>query len=1520
MNGFIPGSSVSSSAIPIESEPVNNHPFGASSPNPMGMPSMPMPSMPVSPHKPLPLPVSSPATGGGLIFSQLRSLFDRAGEVFCPSALAAESIQQAEIEAVSSDNLEETLASSGVHAGPTTVGNFAMSPCEVVQNIQGGEKREFIVYRLSFIEEAQSVSNSSLENYKSSIDAKSVSSGERNGERASSAGSSEAGYGRGVSSKGSGEVGNEGGAYRKNDLDSTKNNKQPAKPATGSDRSGNDKDLPVGNTARGAGSNGTGSRNSNSGSSSALGGKKIELRIPEFLRSLLDRLYTFIGRNPNNLPHAISPPSFVYRIAHSVYRFIAGLNQAKEILTLIQSIPSKISSIITFLYKIVSLIWEAVPLYILFLTTLCFSLLTISSNLTYQKLYIMSAIIMVFIDFKWINKIIKRTSCEDSSNVISFKSKLRYAGIANGLSNGVLWVVLVPGLIAFIGMAAPDSLKDVLDKGISGIINGALLVPIAAAIGFTNLYLYNILDKNKDTQEVTEKLLTNGPFSFTRNPTYLSYRIFALWMISVALQAHSYQSLIVPVLLWVITDIQASIEEHYLKLSYGDSYRDYMQKVPRWIRITKKTSSSINSSLPSLSKEMVKIDEREKPNLPKSKEGENPWLVVSSSGNDGVSSAVVEASSKFQEKPKNYFGKSDVEVRKIDSASYFNASSGVAPPSLSAIPPTPRLRRTGSFQLSAFSKHNPSLPIYNTITEKIKLFFFPIGIKKIGDDLTKPSLIERLRVRSIKDYLKGVASKAVNRLPKSSLTTLIPVSILSSLLFIWASLPFTLRISSLVPDILIFNIVIPSVFFATIPIVLFNLSSTLSNFSPNTLNWLLKSSTIVPTWLAVNVGFGSVNLGFLESFAITTVMLMQIYFPVKNNFTSPLYNTIKPLSGATVAALGVAFPISDIFKGPDPVASQHDSGALGNNFTNERTTKYENVAGGPSVASPLQGASPAISKKIASSSVQMEKVDRAEKLIKLLSQQYYDNRKEHGLTIENIYPDKPWEVERLEKIIENSVEKFRGYLIEQGKSKEDALMTAKGIALKDAMKDDDYYRAKKRIKKGIDSIKKGSKSIEVFADEISKELKNGISSEEIALELNGIIESSKNDSLANEITPMFKKIREGQEREGNKIDEIREGIFELRKEIFEQVKKLREEIFEQMKRIKERIDELGEKVKWVVKETKELGGKVGELFKRIEILERTTKENEGKIESARNRAENARKTAENAGKTAQEAGKTAQEAGKTAQEVKKIAAKNEMAKKWYDRLWGERKRENCFRGFTPEIMKVDLDRKQKEIEESGRIWTPTVAIDAYNELAEKYGESKLKYFAVTPQRFEELIAKGVPINVIEIKDENNLHYTGVLELGRDKEGAFVECGQTNVETAKGKVYIDKLLTSDGKIIVIVTEEYESKFSEEENLSRKEFELAEAGRKLTGPGGSIGPSGDGGGGSTGPSGDGGGGGSVVGGGSTGPSGDGGGGVTGDKTGVTGDKTGVTGDKTGVTGDKTGVTGDKTGVTGDKTGVT
>ena len=79
----------------------------------------------------------------------------------------------------------------------------------------------------------------------------------------------------------------------------------------------------------------------------------------------------------------------------------------------------------------------------------------------------------------------------------------------------------------------------------------------------------------------TEKLVTAGPFSFTRNPIYLA---FTMLIIGIGLIAGIWWLvLIAPFAAFATVKLAIEGEERHLEARFGKTYRDYAKKIRRWI-------------------------------------------------------------------------------------------------------------------------------------------------------------------------------------------------------------------------------------------------------------------------------------------------------------------------------------------------------------------------------------------------------------------------------------------------------------------------------------------------------------------------------------------------------------------------------------------------------------------------------------------------------------------------------------------------------------------------------------------------------------------------------------------------------------------------------------------------------------------------------------------------------------------------------------------------------------------------
>jgi protein-S-isoprenylcysteine O-methyltransferase Ste14 len=84
-----------------------------------------------------------------------------------------------------------------------------------------------------------------------------------------------------------------------------------------------------------------------------------------------------------------------------------------------------------------------------------------------------------------------------------------------------------------------------------------------------------------DPFEATTALVESGPYTQTRNPLYLG---LTFTYAGIALAARSGLSLAaIPIVLWVMSVGVIAREERYLERKFGDGYRSYAKRVPRWL-------------------------------------------------------------------------------------------------------------------------------------------------------------------------------------------------------------------------------------------------------------------------------------------------------------------------------------------------------------------------------------------------------------------------------------------------------------------------------------------------------------------------------------------------------------------------------------------------------------------------------------------------------------------------------------------------------------------------------------------------------------------------------------------------------------------------------------------------------------------------------------------------------------------------------------------------------------------------
>ena len=85
---------------------------------------------------------------------------------------------------------------------------------------------------------------------------------------------------------------------------------------------------------------------------------------------------------------------------------------------------------------------------------------------------------------------------------------------------------------------------------------------------------------NHEVAPRTKHLMTDGPYSFSRNPMLVGVYIYD---IGVLLWLQSWWPLLVFAVEVILLTLQVRSEEKRLEADFGDEYRAYKQKVPRYL-------------------------------------------------------------------------------------------------------------------------------------------------------------------------------------------------------------------------------------------------------------------------------------------------------------------------------------------------------------------------------------------------------------------------------------------------------------------------------------------------------------------------------------------------------------------------------------------------------------------------------------------------------------------------------------------------------------------------------------------------------------------------------------------------------------------------------------------------------------------------------------------------------------------------------------------------------------------------
>ena len=76
-------------------------------------------------------------------------------------------------------------------------------------------------------------------------------------------------------------------------------------------------------------------------------------------------------------------------------------------------------------------------------------------------------------------------------------------------------------------------------------------------------------------------LITDGPYRFSRNPLYLGGNVFIF--LGTSLVLGTLGGIVLTVIHWPLMELMVWREERQLEAAFGDEWRQYKERVRRWI-------------------------------------------------------------------------------------------------------------------------------------------------------------------------------------------------------------------------------------------------------------------------------------------------------------------------------------------------------------------------------------------------------------------------------------------------------------------------------------------------------------------------------------------------------------------------------------------------------------------------------------------------------------------------------------------------------------------------------------------------------------------------------------------------------------------------------------------------------------------------------------------------------------------------------------------------------------------------
>jgi protein-S-isoprenylcysteine O-methyltransferase Ste14 len=112
-------------------------------------------------------------------------------------------------------------------------------------------------------------------------------------------------------------------------------------------------------------------------------------------------------------------------------------------------------------------------------------------------------------------------------------------------------------------------------------IIGVVLFAIGAFFAAWSLWIFHKASTTTTPGEISKKLVTFGPYRFTRNPMYVS--LILAYVGEAGFLTQVWPVIVLPFMLFYLNRIVIPLEEELLKKEFGEEYENYSARVRRWV-------------------------------------------------------------------------------------------------------------------------------------------------------------------------------------------------------------------------------------------------------------------------------------------------------------------------------------------------------------------------------------------------------------------------------------------------------------------------------------------------------------------------------------------------------------------------------------------------------------------------------------------------------------------------------------------------------------------------------------------------------------------------------------------------------------------------------------------------------------------------------------------------------------------------------------------------------------------------